>query len=678
MIKLGISQRVALGIAPVLAALLLLSGWMLKSEVEQLGKARTLESLAGMSVSVNRLVHELQKERGASSLFLGSGGTQFGPQLARQRTDADAKLADLTAVLAALDAGARDAVGRSALDHLSESLTRLPELRRKIDGLALKPAESLAAYSEIVKTQIDTVARLGAVGSDADTAKMIAAYVALSDAKESAGQERAVGAGGFAAGHFDGAQRKRFIELGGEQKVALRMFLRFATPGMAGALTTTVTGEIEATLNGFRQKVVEDNLGDAAAADWFAAASKRIDALKTVEEAVAAEILGHVRMVAEGALHSLIGVSLFLALLLTASVVLLVGVVRSVVGPVTGLSKTMLRLADGDLQVAIEPGRFQDEIAEMCDAVRVFKDNAIQVEALRREREQAEARAAGDRRRLLHEMADRFEAGVMGVVQTVSASANEMEVTAQSLSAAAHQGSTQATTVAAASEQASANVQAVSAAAEELTAAIGEIARQVSQAADISKTASDETERTNQMVLTLARTADRIGEVVKMITDIAGQTNLLALNATIEAARAGEAGKGFAVVANEVKNLANQTAKATDEITSQIASVQEETRRAVEAIRHIGTVIEDVRSISSGIASAVEQQGAATLEIARNVQQAADGTREVSHSIHGVTEAASSTDSVARRVLGSAGDLAGNAERLRGQVADFLAGVRAA
>jgi methyl-accepting chemotaxis protein len=217
----------------------------------------------------------------------------------------------------------------------------------------------------------------------------------------------------------------------------------------------------------------------------------------------------------------------------------------------------------------------------------------------------------------------------------------------------------------------------VAAATEELSSSISEISRHVSEAAKVSTQASEETARTNTMVEGLARAADKIGEVVKLINDIASQTNLLALNATIEAARAGDAGKGFAVVAGEVKNLANQTGRATEEISSQIAAVQEETRRTVEAIRNIGSVIDQVREISSGIASAVEEQGAATQEIARNVQQAATGTQDVSANIVGISQSANDAVEGAHQILAASGDLAKNSETMRLEVTRFLDGVRA-
>ena len=350
---------------------------------------------------------------------------------------------------------------------------------------------------------------------------------------------------------------------------------------------------------------------------------------------------------------------------------------RSVVGPVSAMTRAMHQLAGGDLDAAIPSADARDEVGEMAQAVQVFKDNAIRVRQLTAEQEAQKARTAEERRQAMNHLADTFEANVMGVVGVVASSATQMQSTAQSMSSAAAQASQQANTVSHAAADATNNVGTVAAAAEQLSSSISEISSRVADAARISTQASEQAERTNQTVQTLAVAAGKIGEVIQLINDIASQTNLLALNATIEAARAGEAGKGFAVVANEVKSLANQTGRATDEIGTQIAAVQEEVGNAVVAINEIRTIIEQVREISAGIASAVEEQGAATTEIARNVQHAAHGTQQVSSTIIGVTEAATITGAAASQVLSSAGDLQRNSERLSQELTGFLARVRA-
>ncbi|HET6159135.1 MAG TPA: methyl-accepting chemotaxis protein [Dongiaceae bacterium] len=261
---------------------------------------------------------------------------------------------------------------------------------------------------------------------------------------------------------------------------------------------------------------------------------------------------------------------------------------------------------------------------------------------------------------------------VQDVVGVVASAANEMQSTAQALSATAEETTRQSQTVAAASEQATTNVQTVASATEELSTSILEITRQVQRSSEVARNAVTEASRASTTVKDLSDSAQKVGEVVNLISDIAAQTNLLALNATIEAARAGEAGKGFAVVASEVKNLATQTAKATEEIVAQVTAIRGAVDASVQAIQQVGTTIAEMDQISTAISSAVEQQGAATQEIARNVQEASSGTREVSANILGVNEAATETGRSSGQLLTAAGELAKQAETLRGEVDDFL------
>jgi len=364
---------------------------------------------------------------------------------------------------------------------------------------------------------------------------------------------------------------------------------------------------------------------------------------------------------------------------LLASIAILLLMIRMLVGqPLDQMTRAMSALANGSIDVEVPGIKRTDEIGEMAGAVQIFKDNAIEKIRLEQEQVAAAQRAEEEKRLTMIELADRFEDSVKEVVDGVSSSATEMQATAQQMSTTAEETSRQSANVATASDQATANVQTVAATAEQLSASIAEIGRQVGQSARIAQNAVLESENANATVQGLAEAASRIGEVVDLINDIAGQTNLLALNATIEAARAGEAGKGFAVVAQEVKNLANQTAKATEEISQQIGSVQEETNGAVDAIQKIRSIINEINDISTTISSAVEEQGVSTQEIARNVQQAARGTQDVNANIESVNKAAGETGVAANQVLTASQEMSQQAEGLREQVQRFLSEIRVA
>ncbi len=372
-----------------------------------------------------------------------------------------------------------------------------------------------------------------------------------------------------------------------------------------------------------------------------------------------------------------------LTLLIFSGVVLALGTIlaivvgRGIARPIRAMTGAMAALAGGQTGVDVPSRGNKDEIGDMARAVEVFRQNALAAGAMAAEQEAGRLDKERHAARLT-DLVRGFEAQVSGQVGQLSAASTELEATAQSMSGTAGRTTDQASAVAAAAEQASAGVQTVAAAAEELSSSIHEISRQVAHSAQMTGRAVEDAKRTDGIVRALADGANKIGHVVELITTIAGQTNLLALNATIEAARAGEAGKGFAVVASEVKELANQTARATEEIAQQITRIQAATAEAVTAIGGISHVIQEVSGIATSIASAVEQQGAATAEIARNVQQTAASTQEVTANISGVSEAAGSTGAAAAQVLGAASDLSRQAEALTAQVNSFVTSVQAA
>ncbi|MDE1146392.1 MAG: methyl-accepting chemotaxis protein [Azospirillaceae bacterium] len=410
---------------------------------------------------------------------------------------------------------------------------------------------------------------------------------------------------------------------------------------------------------------------------WMARSNASFEVLAAVSTAAldAADSLAQAQGTAAAVRLAVDGALVVICLLLGAAGMVMV--TRRVTGPMTAMTGVMLRVAKGDLAADIPYADNRDEIGDLAGALAIFRDNALErqrlEEAQRQEHEGRERRA-----RAVDALVGEFDRQVQEVLQSVNASSGHLTQIAGALGGMADATSSQVVAAASAAEQTSGNVQTVSAATEEMESSVREIGQQVAHSSAMAARAVGEAAQTNETVASLAEAARRIGDVVKMITDIASQTNLLALNATIEAARAGEAGKGFAVVAHEVKQLAGQTAKATEEIGAQITAIQKATDQAVGAIGTIGHSIRDMSEVSTAIAAAVEEQAAATGEISRNVRQAADATRDVSLNVAEVSAAVGETGRAVSDMHAAAHGLTGDANRLREAVDQFLNGIRAA
>lgn len=673
--RLGIAVLVPILVVVVLGSYNLAIKWDTRAEMARLGPLTEAVTL------LSRLVHELQRERGSSAVFIGTKGAQMQAELPPQRRRSDEMRGPALVSMAALEEIAKGEF-KEAIVKAKAGVALLDQRRREVDALSIPVPSSMTYYTETIAALLNVTNEIAKVSGEAQVAMAVSAYVNLIQGKELAGQERAIGAGNIANGRFDLPSYSRVLGLAAGQDANVATFQAMATPQQRELYARIVSGAVVDAFTAMRQTVALGGLtGELKGLDaksWFDAATGRIEALKAVEDRLAADLKTLTDTIYSDATRGLVVLAAIIMAAFAASLAIAWLMARSISRPLASLRAAMGELAAGDTGREIPGLTRRDEIGEMAAAVNVFKANAVERARLETEAKEAAQRNAAQRNADMQALANDFESSVGGIVDAVSSAAVGMEAAAGTLTRTAEVTQELSGAVAAASEEATCNVQSVASAAEEMSTSVAEISQQVQDSSRIAGEAVRQAQATDARIAELSRAAARIGDVVKLITAIAEQTNLLALNATIEAARAGEAGRGFAVVASEVKALAAQTGKATEEIGTQIAGMQAATQDSVVAIKEIGATIGRISEIAATIAAAVEQQGAATQEIARHVGEAAKGTTRVAANIADVNRGAGETGTASHQVLASAQSLAGESTRLKHEVEKFLAAVRSA
>ncbi|MGE4529193.1 MAG: nitrate- and nitrite sensing domain-containing protein [Rhodospirillaceae bacterium] len=677
MSRLRIGSRIWMMAAVPLLLLLLAAAQLGLREYRNADSLDHVAKLSHSAAIFGDVVHALQKERGASAGFLNSKGAQFAADVKKFREESDSAMRRLEAALG--DGATLGLAAEVATIH--RTAAGMSALRSRVDGFGISVAEEVAAYTKAIDDILAGVDGMAALSPDEDTAREMTAFAIFLHGKDLAGIERARGAAGFGAGKFTPALFQGFVAVGAAQDAYFAIAQDTASGRNREALDAAFSGAAETEVARLRKVAAEGmENGDFAGVtgkSWFDAATRRIDVLKTTENTLAANLAADASAKAAAARQAAYLATGGMAALLLAVGALVAAIIASITRPMEGLRTTIAKLSAGDITVPVRGQTRHDEIGLIARAVHAFRQNLVRngfSEANSAVDVTMEARRAQTRA----EITQTFRTDIENFLATLTQAAQSLQEAALGMENSTEKSHQQAQQVATAAEEAAQSVDAVAAAAEELSASIGEIARQVTRSTEVSRDVADSSETAQEAMETLSASAVKIGDIIGIITDIASQTNLLALNATIEAARAGDAGKGFAVVAGEVKTLASQTAKATEEIEAQVSAVQTATGQVVSAIDVVARNVREMSEIAGSIAGAIEQQRAATEEISNSVVHAAGGTRNVTSNIAGVADANDRIGEMSKTVSSAAERMAEHTHTLRRQVESYLRDVASA
>jgi methyl-accepting chemotaxis protein len=678
--------------AACVVAFLIATAWDSRARLQT---AARLSVIADASADAFKAMHNLRTDRATTSQNLNA-----------EVIEADSVQA-LREYRAVINPAMRSLLDLAATVEFSDRTALLPTLVQQFDALKALQTESMEAmskpkasrrpalareYTDAVTGLLQTLEKLAAqlAGAASHADPVIDQLLSIKQlawlVRDTGGQAALLLSNGLATGRLPPEARQNYARfmIGAEYSWNALQTMVAGTqlpPSLVEAMAATKKAYFEPQYLAFSERLLNAAIAgeklEITSSQWRPDAVGRLGAAVTLAERALDEAKRHASAQWSSAQQSLILDLTLLAAALVLAMGSMMVVGRRVIKPLHVIRDGMLKVAAGDLSVDAGYTERRDEIGSLAGALASFKQQAVEKARIEQQERERNAGAA-TRQQAIEGYIGEFENQVRGTLAQLGDASNQMRTTSDGMSKVSTQTNASVQVAAKASGEASVNVQSVASAAEQLSASINDISRQAAHAAGIASRAVNQARSTDGTVQGLAKTANRIGEVVGLINDIASQTNLLALNATIEAARAGEAGRGFAVVASEVKSLASQTAKATDDISEQIADMQKVAGDAIEAIKGIGGIIGEVNEVATAIAAAVEEQGAATQEITRSTQQAAQGTKNVSDNIIGVTAGADAAGAAAQNVKTASEMLGAQTEQLRGQVDAFLGKIRAA
>lgn len=591
--RMRVRTRVVLMVLVPLLCILAFAGFAIYDRVNVVREMAVIDRLANVAAHAGAAVHEFQRGRGMSSLFHASEGKQYRDELAKIRSDADPKLAVFRRDLDDLAADPRFARLSNTIAEAKRQIATLPELRNKIDALAISVADLQAAYGGVIGSILAVIDSMALESSSAQIQRSIVAYSAFVKQKEHAGRERAIVSGGFTVGKFEPPVYERFARNLGQHDAYAAQFEATGAQSIRDFVKQTVAGATVDEVAALRKVALESlstgNTGSVAAGRWFELATQRIDLMKRVEDRMGEGLVAQVMAVSQEASRELVSLAAMSGAIVLAVVALAVMMVFSITTPLANLNKTMKQLADGDHGVDIYEQARRDEIGDMAKSLQYFKENLIRSSITSSQgwiENTAQIEAMERKQRAIVG----FEAKVGELITKLADQAESLTRMSDQLSGTAANTAKESDLVSNAARNASERVQSVASAAEELRSSISEIGRQIELTTAAARSAAEQAQDTDKKVTGLVDATSKIGEVVKLINEIASQTNLLALNATIEAARAGDAGRGFAVVADEVTKLANRSGQAALTIRRLVTAVRSSTDGAMQEMKTLGSV----------------------------------------------------------------------------------------